>query len=160
MEPRFAETLHKLHHGTVRDDTVPVSVDSSRKKKKSKAEANRENGKLGGRPPIEIDLMAVKRLASMMATDVEIATVLGISERSVSRAKKRADFQAAIDQGRNLAKLHLRRVQFDTAMSGNVTMLIFLSKAYLGMSDRAGESTDDPISEIRITVRRPSKVSE
>lgn len=82
-----------------------------------RAAAARENGKLGGRPRIEIDLTAVKRLASMMVTDAEIANVLGVSERSITRAKKREDFQAAMNQGRNLAKLHLSRVQWTTAMA-------------------------------------------
>jgi hypothetical protein len=34
-------------------------------------------------------------------------------------------------------------------------MMIFLGNAHLGQSDNGGASTDDPISEIRITVRRP-----
>jgi len=120
-----------------------------------KAAAARENGKLGGRPRVEIDLTAVKKLAAMMCTDAEIAMVLDVSKRSIVRAKKRADVQAAIEWGRACARIDLRRVQFATAMSGNVTMLIFLGKAYLGLSEyRAGDS-DDPISEIRITIRRP-----
>ena len=90
-----------------------------------------------------------------MATDSEIATHLGVSERTVKRVKKREDFQAAINQGRAHAKLSLRRAQWQAALAGNVTTMIFLGKAHLGQSDNGGASTDDPISEIRITVRRP-----
>jgi hypothetical protein len=120
-----------------------------------KAAAARENGKLGGRPCIEIDLTAVKKLASLMCTDVEIAHGLGISERSITRAKKREDFQWALTQGRGLAMFNLRRVQFAIALSGNTRMLIFLGKVHLGQSVNGGGSTDDPISEVRMTVRRP-----
>lgn len=42
----------------------------------------------------------------------------------------------------------------DYCDGGNTTMLIFLAPVYLRMSDRAGESSDDCISEIRFTVER------
>jgi hypothetical protein len=123
-----------------------------------KAAAARENGKLGGRPRVEIDLEAVKKLASMMCTDVEIAMVLGISKRSITRYKKTDAFQAAMNYGRACARINLRRAQFSTAMSGNATTMIFHGKAYLGQRDDGGASGDDPISEIKITVRRPQRV--
>jgi hypothetical protein len=130
---------------------VPVLSNGPSKK----AATARKNGRRGGRPPIEIDLQMVKKLASFMSTDREIAAFLGLSARTVARAKKREDFQAAMDQGRNLAKLNLRRAQWAAALGGNTTMMIFLAKCHLGLSDRGGSSTDDPIDEIRITVRRP-----
>jgi hypothetical protein len=65
-----------------------------------------------------------------------------------------------MDQGRNLAKLNLRRAQWAAALGGNMTMMIFLAKCHLGLSDRGGASVDDPITEIKITVRRPPKVRE
>jgi hypothetical protein len=61
------------------DALMPVLINGPSKK----AAAARENGKVGGRPPIEIDLTAVKRLASFMVTDAEIAQFLGISKRSI-----------------------------------------------------------------------------
>jgi hypothetical protein len=133
------------------DALMPALINGPSKK----AAAARENGKRGGRPPIEIDLKTVKQLASVMATDGEIALCLGISNSSIKRAKKREDFQTAMDQGRNLAKLNLRRAQWQSALSGDVTMMIFLAKCHLGLSDRGGESANEPIGEIRITVRRP-----
>jgi hypothetical protein len=133
---------------------VPVLINGPSKK----AAAARENGKLGGRPCVEIDLVKVKALAAMMATDAEIATVLDVSPCTIKRAKKREGFQEAMNQGRVHAKLSLRRALWQTALSGNVTMMIFLSKAYLGLRDDGGASADDPISEIRITVRRPKVV--
>jgi hypothetical protein len=50
--------------------------------------------------------------------------------------------------------------RWQSALSRNVTMMIFLAKAHLGLRDDGGASSDDPIDTIRITVRRPSKVSE
>ena len=35
--------------------------------------------------------------------------------------------------------------------------MIFLAKAHLGLRDNGGMSSDDPISEIKITVRRPKR---
>jgi hypothetical protein len=137
--------------GPARNDNVPALANVPSKR----ALANRRNGQRGGRPPIDIDLATVKKLASFMATDREIGAFLGLSTRTVARAKKHSDFQEAMDQGRNLAKLNLRRAQWAAALGGNITMMIFLAKCYLGMSDRGGESANEPISEIRITVRRP-----
>jgi hypothetical protein len=133
------------------DDTVQALANVSSKR----ALANRRNGRRGGRPRVEIDLQMVKKLASFMSTDREIGAFLGLSARTVARAKKHSDFQEAMDQGRNLAKLNLRRAQWAAALGGNITMMIFLAKCYLGMSDRGGSSTDDLCDEIRITVRRP-----
>jgi hypothetical protein len=137
--------------GPALDDKVPALANVPSKR----ALVSRRNGQRGGRPPIEIDLQMVKKLASFMSTDREIATFLGLSARTVARAKKHSDFQQAMDQGRNLARLNLRRAQWAAALGGNITMMIFLAKCYLGMLDRGGSSTDDPFDEIRITVRRP-----
>jgi hypothetical protein len=130
---------------------MPVLIDGPSKK----AAAARENGRRGGRPRVEIDLQVVKTLASFMSTDREIAQFLGLSARTVARAKKAEAFQEAMDQGRGLAMLNLRRAQWAAALGGNVTMMIFLSKAHLGLSDKGGISADDPITEIIINVRRP-----
>jgi len=80
--------------------------------------ASRRNGGRGGRPPIVIDLETVKRLAAITASDAEIGQFLGLSARTVARAKKLEDFQQAMSQGRNLAKLNLRRALWQSALGG------------------------------------------
>ena len=51
--------------------------------------------------------------------------------------------------------IRLRAALFATAMAGNITMLIFLAKCYLGLSDRGGESADDSVTHIIFNIRHP-----
>ncbi len=53
------------------------------------------------------------------------------------RTDNKVDFVAYADKKRGEGKQLLRRMQFDKAMSGNVVMLIWLGKQYLGLSDKA-----------------------
>jgi hypothetical protein len=137
--------------GPALDDKVPALANVPSKR----ALVSRRNGQRGGRPPIAIDLETVKRLAAIMASDAEIGQFLGLSARTIARAKKAEAFQLALTQGRALGKLSLRRVLWQSALSGNISMMIFLAKAHLGLSDRGCASSDDPITEIIINVRRP-----
>jgi len=144
-----------IDDGPARNDNVPALANVPSKQ----TLASRRNGQRGGRPPIAIDLETVRRLAAIMASDAEIGQFLGLSARTIARAKKAEAFQLALTRGRVLGKLSLRRALWQSALSGNISMMIFLGKAHLGLRDNGSASSDDPISEIRITVRRP-KVPE
>tara|TARA_Y100000310_G_C20481358_1_gene714821 strand:- start:311 stop:754 length:444 start_codon:yes stop_codon:yes gene_type:complete len=91
----------------------------------------------GGRPKAEIDFTAVERLAGIDCTEPEISAVLGISYSTWKRHKK-ADPQLseAITRGRNIGKMSLRRLQWETAQGGNPAMQIWLGKQRLGQSDK------------------------
>lgn len=84
-----------------------------------------------GRPRKSIDPEAVKRLAANGNTVMEIAAELDCSHDTLQRR-----FASAIEKGRSRMKASLRRKQFEIAMTGNPTMLIWLGKQELGQSDK------------------------
>src|SRR5688500_9760964 len=84
-----------------------------------------------GRPKIEIDPAEVEKLAGLNCSNQEIADFLGVGVRTIETR-----FCAAIKKGRSNVKTSLKRKQYDVALGGNTTMLIWLGKQYLGQSDK------------------------
>ena len=90
-----------------------------------------------GRPRREIDYALVARLAGIGCTDAEIAAALQCSAAWFCNRKKTDEpLRDAIDSGRETGRTTLRRLQWQGAASGNVTMLIWLGKQMLGQRDR------------------------
>ena len=58
-------------------------------------------------------------------------------------------FAEYFEQKRGKGKIALRRKQYDVAMSGNVTMLLWLGKQYLGQSDK--QEINHEINKIEIS---------
>lgn len=83
------------------------------------------------RPKLEIDEETVKKLAALNCSMEEIGHVVGCSVDTLERR-----FADIIKEGRSHGKVSLKRKMFDTAISGNVTMMIWLSKNLLGYSDK------------------------
>ena len=79
----------------------------------------------------------VLHLAEIGSTDREIAEYYGVSESSF-----RYNFSDILTKGRCQLKQKLRQKMIQQALSGDRTLLIFLSKNYLGMSDNP-VTTDD-----------------
>ena len=71
-------------------------------------------------------------LASKGNTIVEIAAVMDCSDDTLSRR-----FADVIQKGRSRMRASVRRKQFEVAMSGNPTMLVWLGKQELNQSDKA-----------------------
>ena len=86
----------------------------------------------GGRPKKVIDYEMVERLASIMATQEEIASFLDMSSRTLQRD---SEFCRVYKKGLEKGKMSLRRQQFKLA-ENNTAMAIFLGKNYLGQSDK------------------------
>lgn len=84
----------------------------------------------GGRPPKNIDQEMVDKLASIGCTGDEIAAVLGCCRDTLY-----ARFSDSLKKGQQKAKVTLRRMQWQSATSGNVTMQIWLGKNLLGQSN-------------------------
>jgi hypothetical protein len=89
---------------------------------------------------IPIDAKLVEGMASVGATDKEIANFLGCSVDTLTRrcadilTKSRADL-----------RVRLRKAQITLALEGNATMLIWLGKQVLDQSDeRSRENAGDP----------------
>lgn len=72
----------------------------------------------------------VAHLAEIGCTDREIAEYFCVSESSF-----RYNFSDILTKGRCQLKQKLRRTMIKQALNGDRTLLIFLSKNYLGMSD-------------------------
>jgi hypothetical protein len=100
-----------------------------------------------GRPRKEIDWEQFDKLCSLQCTLVEIAGWFDCSEDTIERRVEeeyRVTFAEHYKKRSAKGKMSIRRKQFDVAMSGNVTMLIWLGKQFLGQKDKtehsAGES--------------------
>jgi predicted transcriptional regulator len=83
------------------------------------------------RPKLKIDEKQVEGLAGINCTVEEIASVLGCSKDTLERR-----FAAAIKRGRHNGKSSLRRMMWEKAKEGNITMMIWLSKQLLGYTDK------------------------
>lgn len=95
----------------------------------------------GGRPRKDVDPALVERLARIDCTTTEIAAVTGCSTDTLDRR-----FADVIRRGRELGKRSLRRKQYDLAMKGNVTLLIWLGKQRLGQADKQQTEHHDTVT--------------
>ena len=95
-----------------------------------------------GRPRINIDLYIVGNLASIGCTQEEIASVVGVSARTLQR-----NFADIIDRFKNKGKASLRKKMWDKAIKkDNTHMQIWLSKNELGMKERTvNETITEPL---------------
>ena len=92
-----------------------------------------------GRPKFKIDYGKVEAMASVMATEVEIASFLGCDVRTLQRD---AEFCRVYKNGLEKGKMSLRRNQFELSKKSAV-MAIFLGKNYLGQRDVVEQSIED-----------------
>ncbi len=98
-----------------------------------------------GRPKKEVDFSKIDSLASMHCTAQEIVEFMNATGDKLSydtvdrriRSEHGMTFAEYINKKHMaLAKPKLRKLQWAAAESGNVTMLIWLGKQYLGQSDK------------------------
>jgi gamma-glutamylcysteine synthetase len=83
------------------------------------------------RPLKEIDEEQVRKLAAIQCSYAEMAGVLGCDEKTLSNR-----FSQVIKEGREQGRMSLKRKQYEIAMSGNVTMLIWLGKIVLDQIEK------------------------
>ena len=83
------------------------------------------------RTPKRIDPAQVKKLASIGLSNAEIGAVLDCSPDTIERR-----FKGIMKAGREHRNASLRRKQFEVAVAGNPTMLIWLGKQFLGQADK------------------------
>ena len=89
------------------------------------------------RPKLNIDGDKISKWISYGATVKEIADVGNCSEDHIHKV-----FRQNITKGKAERNIRLRKAQFELALSGNCSMLIWLGKQYLGQKD-----TPDPAKE-------------
>ncbi len=102
------------------------------------------------RPKIEIDFNLVENLCEIQCTGEEIASVLEIDYDTLnSRVKEKygISFSEHYKKKSEAGKMSLRRMQWKAAERGNITMLVWLGKQYLGQKDKSELSgdSDSPI---------------
>lgn len=83
------------------------------------------------RPRKDIKPEQVESLAAINCSYAEIAAVVGCDVSMLNRR-----FKQVIQKGREQGKSSLKRKMWETAMGGNVTMMIWLSKQMLGYTDK------------------------
>lgn len=96
-------------------------------------------------PKANIDAAQVEALSRIGCTQDEIAAVLKCTARTL-----RNRFSNEMKSGREQMKMSLRRWQYEKAKDGNVTMLIWLGKQYLGQSERQ----ETKLTEEIVTIER------
>ena len=96
------------------------------------------------RPQKQIDPKQVLRLAKLGCSQAEIGEVLGCSHDTLHRR-----FASVLKKGYAELNVSLRRAQFKAAKQGNVTMLIWLGKQWLGQrNDPPSDSKTDQIAAL------------
>lgn len=99
-----------------------------------------------GRPQATIDWGVVGKLLEADCKTVDIAAQFGVST-SMLYKRCRADtgmtFSALSQEKRSSGDNLLRAKQYQTAMAGNVTMMIWLGKQRLGQADKQEVSGKD-----------------
>ena len=107
----------------------------------------------GGRPRKEIDQSYFEGLCEIQCTLEEISSVLKVSEDTVERWCKRTyelGFADAYKKFSATGKTSLRRSQFNVALQGNPTLLIWLGKHYLGQTDKPSVEGDEETNPTQI----------
>lgn len=115
------------------------------------------------RPRADIDWKKVNRYLQAQCDGVGIAGLLGIHPDTLYKACERdhkIGFTAYSEQKRAEGKELLRAKQFETAMSGNVSMQIWLGKQHLGQRDKSDVDQTGAPSSLNITVDSSETVIE
>lgn len=108
-----------------------------------------------GRPKIvwdERQYRTLEGLCGIQATVEEIENVLNIDHKTLYRLCKEhykdekgkpMDFSQVYKKFSSTGKMSLRRQQFKAAEAGNVSMLIWLGKQYLGQTEKQETTIQD-----------------
>lgn len=110
---------------------------ASTPKRYAKPRKTKREGKVG-RPRAEVDLIRVYRMARRGFTNVEIATIEGITDDTLV-----ANFSDLLRRARSKRDSALRAKQLEVAMRGNPQMLIWMGKQTLGQKDRIDHTSND-----------------
>lgn len=102
------------------------------------------------RPKKELDGEQIRELAGFGLTAAEISAFLRCSQDTIERR-----FADVIKAGRDNLSASLKRRQVMLALDGNVAMLIWLGKQYLGQREKVEHKQSD--EGISITIKRPDK---
>jgi Helix-turn-helix domain of resolvase len=105
-----------------------------------------------GRPLKVVPEHEIVRLAATGSTAESIAVRLGITRDLLYRR-----FKHLLDRGRVLRDSDLQRRQYEVAMSGCASLLIWLGKQWLGQTDKIVQTGPDPLAELVVAMTKESK---
>lgn len=110
-----------------------------------------------GRPRKSIDKHQFETLCALQCTEVEICDFFDVTDKTLCawcRREYKMTFSDVFKIKRNKGKISLRRYQYKEAEKGNVSMLIWLGKQWLGQSekpypeDRADTDITDEVEQL------------
>lgn len=122
-----------------------------------------KNKKRTGRPKKEIDENLFENLCAIFCTQEEIAGIFNCSIDTINNWCKRTygeTFSETFKKKSAKGKTSLRRWQFKAAENGNVSMMIFLGKNYLGQSDRTEIEVPDTQININVSAADEADIDE
>ena len=90
-----------------------------------------------------IDTKQLEKLAAFGCTDTEIASFFGCSSDLI-----RKSYSENLTKGRDAGKIRLRKLQWNAAEKGNVTMLIWLGKQVLGQVEKSEVKWENPVDGV------------
>ena len=94
---------------------------------------------MAGRKQIEVNWENINEMLEAGCTGTEVAGHLGISAMTLYRACKRdnkVNFEVYSKQKKESGNTLLRQAQFNQALDGNTTMLVWLGKNRLNQADK------------------------
>jgi hypothetical protein len=104
---------------------------------------NKKPPKIAGTNKYDIPEEKVEQLASRFWSNTEIAAFFNVSTKTITN-----HFSNILTKGRENGKGKLRDLQLRAANNGNVTMLIWLGKQYLGQTDKQ-ELYSETVNEVK-----------
>ena len=91
----------------------------------------------------DIDTKQVVKLASYGCTIREVANFFGCSEDLIKKS-----YSQFMTKGKDEGKIRLRKLQWNAAEKGNVTMLIWLGKQVLGQAEKQEVKWENPVDGV------------
>lgn len=100
------------------------------------------------RTKIDIDPKELGKLAQICATYEEVAAWFNTSTTTIKNRLKREPYKSAWEKGSALARISLRRAQYQLAMGDkpNPIMLIWLGKQVLNQADKIESKVEERAS--------------
>ena len=102
----------------------------------------------GGRPKKVIDYAQLEELCNIQCTGEECAAVLKLHYETLNARLKADGHGGFVDYSKRHSgdgKASLRRLQWQSAKNGNVTMQIWMGKQYLGQTDKTDTNIEGNI---------------
>jgi hypothetical protein len=107
-----------------------------------------------GRPKIQINWEEFDKLCSIHCTQLELAAWFKCTVDTIENTVKREKgmiFSEYYAQKSSPGKISLRRKQWELALKGDKTMIIWLGKQHLGQADKA-ESKNEHSGDASLTM--------